>query len=109
LAVVETPAMAERAAKLAQGRFAVFTDIAAAWLGRNDLVHASSSIQYVPDPLAVLKTVAGLRALLSVGAASVPGAARKSSAFKRRDWRPTAMARCRRISPTARSNIPSPS
>jgi putative methyltransferase (TIGR04325 family) len=110
-AVVETPAMAERAAKLAQGRFEVFTDIAAAaaWLGRIDLVHASSSIQYVPDPLAVLKTVAGLRALLSVGAASVPGAARKSSAFKRRDWRLTAMARCRRISPTARSNIPSPS
>ena len=63
-AVVETPAMAERAAKLAQGRFEVFTDIAAAtaWLGRIDLVHASSSIQYVPDPLAVLKTVAELRA-----------------------------------------------
>lgn len=56
--------MAERAAKLAQGRFEVFTDIAAAaaWLGRIDLVHASSSIQYVPDPLAVLKTVAGLHA-----------------------------------------------
>jgi putative methyltransferase (TIGR04325 family) len=59
-AVVETPTMAERAIKLSQGRFRVFTDIAAAAaaLGRIDLVHASSSIQYVPDPLGVLKTLA---------------------------------------------------
>ena len=62
-AIVETPAMAERAAKLAQGRFEVFTDIAAAAasLGRVDLVHASSSIQYVPDPISALKTIAALR------------------------------------------------
>jgi putative methyltransferase (TIGR04325 family) len=63
-AIVETPAMAERAAKLARGRFEVFTDIAAAAeaLGHVDLVHASSSIQYVPEPLATLKTLAALRA-----------------------------------------------
>jgi putative methyltransferase (TIGR04325 family) len=67
-AIVETPAMAARAAKLAaeqfQGRFEVFTDAAAAAtaLGRVDLVHASSVLQYVPDPIAVLKAVAGLRA-----------------------------------------------
>jgi putative methyltransferase (TIGR04325 family) len=62
-AIVETPTMAERAAKLAQGRFGVFTDItaAAAALGRIDLVHASSAIQYVPDPLATLRTLAALR------------------------------------------------
>ena len=67
-AIVETPAMAERAAKLAreqfQGRFEAFTDIAAAAaaLGRVDLVHASSVLQYVPDPLAALKTIAALHA-----------------------------------------------
>jgi putative methyltransferase (TIGR04325 family) len=62
-AIVETPTMAERAAKMAQGRFGVFTDIsaAAAALGRIDLVHASSAIQYVPDPLATLEMLAALR------------------------------------------------
>lgn len=62
-AIVETPTMAERAVKVAQGRFDVFTDIAAAAkaLGRIDLIHASSSIQYVPDPLAALRTLAALR------------------------------------------------
>jgi putative methyltransferase (TIGR04325 family) len=60
-AVVETPMMAERAVKLAQGRFEVFTDIAAAAaLGRIDIVHTSSAIQYVPDPLATLKMLAAL-------------------------------------------------
>ena len=62
-AIVETPTMAISAAKLADGRFDVFTDIAAAAqaLGRVDLIHASSSIQYVPEPLATLKTLAALR------------------------------------------------
>jgi len=63
-AIVETPTMAERALKLAQGRFEVFTNIAAAAaaLGRVHLVHASSSIQYVPEPLSTLKALAALRA-----------------------------------------------
>jgi len=63
-AIVETPTMAERALKLAKDRFEVFTDIAAAAsaLGRVDVVHASSVIQYVPDPLATLRTLAALRA-----------------------------------------------
>jgi putative methyltransferase (TIGR04325 family) len=63
-AIVETPTMAERAVKLAQGRFEVFTDIAAAAaaLGPIHLVHASSSIQYVPEPLSTLKALATLRA-----------------------------------------------
>jgi putative methyltransferase (TIGR04325 family) len=63
-AIVETPTMAEQATKLAQGRFEVFTDIAdaAAALGRLDLVHASGVIQYMPEPLATLKTIAAMRA-----------------------------------------------
>jgi len=62
-AIVESPTMAARAEKVAQGRFRVFTDIAAAAdaLGRIDLVHASSSIQYVSEPRDTLKTLAGLR------------------------------------------------
>ncbi len=61
--IVETPTMAERASELSQGRFQVFTDVAAAAdvLGRIDLIHASSSIQYVPDPLETLRTLAALR------------------------------------------------
>ncbi len=62
-AIVETPTMAARAEKIAQGRFRAFTDIAGAAdaLGRIDLVHASSSIQYVPEPRDALKTLAALR------------------------------------------------
>ncbi len=62
-AIVETATMAERASKVAHGRFDVFTsiDAAAAALGRIDLVHASSAIQYVPDPPATLKSLVGLR------------------------------------------------
>lgn len=63
-AIVETPTVVSRAAKLAQGRFGAFTDIAAAAesLGQIDLVHASGSIPFTPDPLATLKTLAALRA-----------------------------------------------
>jgi putative methyltransferase (TIGR04325 family) len=62
-AIVETATMAERATKLSEGRFQAFTDVAAAAraLGRIDLVHASSSIQYVPEPLGTLKTLAALQ------------------------------------------------
>ena len=62
-AIVETPTMVDRAAKLGRGHFDVFTDIAAAaeWLDQVDIIHASSSIQYTPDPLATLKTLAALR------------------------------------------------
>jgi putative methyltransferase (TIGR04325 family) len=63
-AVVETPTMASRAFKVAQGQFAVYSGIdeAAAALGRIDLVHASSAIQYVSDPLATLQALASLNA-----------------------------------------------
>ena len=61
--VVETPTMAMRAAKISQGRFDVSSDIAAGAkaLGHVDLVHASSSIQYAPEPLAALQALAALR------------------------------------------------
>ncbi|MGB6509110.1 MAG: methyltransferase, TIGR04325 family [Xanthobacteraceae bacterium] len=61
-AIVETPTMAERASKLAQGRFDVFTDVGAATeaLGRIDLVHASSAVQSAPDPLETLKMLVAL-------------------------------------------------
>jgi putative methyltransferase (TIGR04325 family) len=63
-AIVETPTMAQRAMKLAEGRFEVFTEIAAATaaLGRIHLVHASSAIQYAPDPLGTLRALATLQA-----------------------------------------------
>lgn len=62
-AIVETPTMADRAAKLARGRFQVFTNVAEAAkvLGRIDLLHASSALQYVRDPLATLKALVALR------------------------------------------------
>lgn len=63
-AIVETPTMAQRAMKLAEGRFEVFTEIGAATaaLGRIHLVHASSAIQYAPDPLGTLRALATLQA-----------------------------------------------
>jgi putative methyltransferase (TIGR04325 family) len=63
-AIVETPTMAQRAMKLGEGRFRVFTDIdaAATALGRIHLVHASSAIQYSPDPLETLRALARLQA-----------------------------------------------
>jgi putative methyltransferase (TIGR04325 family) len=63
-ALVETPTMAERAAKIANGRFEVFSTIeeASKALGEIDIIHASSAIQYVPDPLGTLKSLAALRA-----------------------------------------------
>jgi len=63
-AVVETRAMAKQARATAKGRFEIYEDIktAAAALGRVDLIHASSAIQYVPDPLATLDALIALRA-----------------------------------------------
>jgi putative methyltransferase (TIGR04325 family) len=63
-AIVETTTMADRAVRVAQGRFEVFTEIAAAArsLDRIDVVHASGAVQYVPDPLTTLKTLVALRA-----------------------------------------------
>jgi len=63
-ALVETPAMTARAASLANGAFDAFSTIdqAAQKLGDIDIVHASSAIQYVPDPLETLNALAALGA-----------------------------------------------
>jgi putative methyltransferase (TIGR04325 family) len=62
-AIVETPTMAERTIKIAQGKFKVFTEIALAAdsLGRIDLVHTSGALSYVSNPLAALKALVGLQ------------------------------------------------
>jgi putative methyltransferase (TIGR04325 family) len=62
-AIVETPTMAARASKLLENYVRVFTAIndAMAALGPVDLVYASGSIQYVPDPLETLKALAAIR------------------------------------------------
>jgi putative methyltransferase (TIGR04325 family) len=63
-AIVETPVMAARSARVAQGRFEAHTALgeAARSLGAMHLVHASSALQYVPDPLATLAELAALQA-----------------------------------------------
>ncbi|MEA3025264.1 MAG: hypothetical protein QOF91_549 [Alphaproteobacteria bacterium] len=62
-AIVETPAMAERAAKTGQGKFSAYPDLseAAKSLGQIDLIHASGSVQFMPDPIATLKDFAALQ------------------------------------------------
>jgi putative methyltransferase (TIGR04325 family) len=61
--IVETATMARKGQELAQDRFEVFTEIAAAAerLGQIDLVLASGAIPYVPDPLGTLKSLVSLR------------------------------------------------
>lgn len=63
-AVVETPAMADRASELATNKLRFFTSIpeARGWLGDIDVMHSDGAIQYTPDPE---KT---LRQLCSIGA-----------------------------------------
>jgi putative methyltransferase (TIGR04325 family) len=62
-AVVETPAMVERAKTLETYHLRFFTDIddAASWLGNVDVMHSNGAIQYTNDPLATA------RKLVSVG------------------------------------------
>jgi hypothetical protein len=63
-AVVETPAMVARATELATDRLRFFTDIdaAAEWLGYIDVMHSNGALQYVPNPIATLSRLCGLRA-----------------------------------------------
>ena len=62
-AVVETPAMASRAAAVSRGRFGVFADIqsAASALGPPDLVHTSGALQYTKDPVDTLRKLVSTR------------------------------------------------
>jgi len=63
-AVVETPAMAERAKELSTDRLQFFTDIrsAADWLGDIDVMHSNGAIQYTPKPEEALSKLCALRA-----------------------------------------------
>jgi putative methyltransferase (TIGR04325 family) len=62
-AIVETPVMTARAMQLGGNYFHAFTTItdAATALGLVDLIHASGSIPYVPDPLSTLEVLAALQ------------------------------------------------
>jgi putative methyltransferase (TIGR04325 family) len=60
--IVETSPMVHRGRQLARGRFELFTDIRAASdrMSKIDLILASGSIPYVPDPLSTLKSLVSL-------------------------------------------------
>jgi putative methyltransferase (TIGR04325 family) len=63
-AVVETEMIASLSTKLATDELQFFTSIGSAmdWLGAADVVHASGSLQYTPDPMSVLSSLVALRA-----------------------------------------------
>jgi hypothetical protein len=63
-AIVETPAMVERANQLSTDRLRFFTKIsdAAAWLGNIDVMHSNGALQYTPEPEHVLKELCDLQA-----------------------------------------------
>lgn len=63
-AVVETPAMVERAKSLATDKLQFFTDIseAAKWLGPIDVIYSNGALQYAPDPEEKLKQLCGAKA-----------------------------------------------
>lgn len=63
-AVVETPAMVERASELATDKLKFFTSIAGAadWLGSIDAIYSSGALQYAPDPERTLGQLCGVRA-----------------------------------------------
>jgi hypothetical protein len=63
-AVVETPAMVERAKELATDRLQFFSSIADAadWLGPIDVMHSNGALQYAPDPEQKLRQLCELRA-----------------------------------------------
>jgi putative methyltransferase (TIGR04325 family) len=63
-AVVETPAMVERAKELATDRLCFFTSIpdAADWLGSVDVMHSNGAIQYTTDPMRTVESLCSLGA-----------------------------------------------
>ncbi|WKA26545.1 class I SAM-dependent methyltransferase [Bradyrhizobium roseum] len=62
-AVVETQAMVRRASELATDRLKFFSDIgpAADWLDDVDLMHSNGAIQYVPNPIEVVRSLCAVR------------------------------------------------
>ncbi len=67
-AVVETPAVVQRASALASDRLRFFTSVEAAanWLGEIDLMHSDGALHYAPDPMRALRSLcaAGAREML---------------------------------------------
>jgi putative methyltransferase (TIGR04325 family) len=63
-AIVETPAMVQRAQELATERLQFFTNIKTAqdWLGQVDLMHSNGALQYTQEPEATLAELVSLRA-----------------------------------------------
>jgi hypothetical protein len=63
-AVVETPAMADRASEIATENLRFFSSIsdAAAWLGVIDVMHSSGALQYARDPVGALRELCSLDA-----------------------------------------------
>jgi putative methyltransferase (TIGR04325 family) len=63
-AVVETPAMARRAAELATERLRFFADIGEAqnWLGTPEMMHSNGALQYTPEPRLTLQQLCSLKA-----------------------------------------------
>src|SRR5207244_2202966 len=63
-AIVETPAMLERANELATDKLQFFTDISEArkWLGAIDVMYSNSVLQYTAEPENTLERLCGLRA-----------------------------------------------
>jgi putative methyltransferase (TIGR04325 family) len=63
-AVVESPAMVERAAEFSTDRLKFFTSISEAsdWLGPIDLMHSNGALQYLPEPQATLRQLGDLQA-----------------------------------------------
>ena len=63
-AVVESPAMVERASELSTERLQFFTSIsdATAWLGPIDLMHSNGALQYTAEPEVTLRQLCALGA-----------------------------------------------
>lgn len=63
-AIVETPAMVDRAKDLSTDRLKFFETISDAvnWLGRIDMVHSDGALQFVPSPEETLKKLCDLAA-----------------------------------------------
>lgn len=63
-AVVETPAMVNRASALETQHLRFFSDIdaAASWLGSVEVVHSNGALQYADDPIQTVKRLCALGA-----------------------------------------------
>lgn len=62
-AVIETEAMVRRARELATDRLKFFSDIgmAADWLNDIELMHSNGAIQYVPNPIEIVRSLCAVR------------------------------------------------